>query len=71
MLILWPESTCDVACNSETTVRLQGGLSDRHGRLEVCRNGLWNSVCEQNFGQVDATVICRQLGFSDQGMPVI
>jgi len=48
--------------------RLQGGKSDQQGRLEVCRNGYWHNVCEQYFGEVDGTIVCRELGFSDLGI---
>ncbi len=25
-------------------------------------------MCEQNFGQQDAAIVCRELGFSDRGL---
>lgn len=33
------------------------------GRLEILYNGIWNTVCDDNFGDVDAQVACRMLGF--------
>lgn len=44
------------------TVRLEGGLSWRSGRLEVFHNGTWGSVCRFGFSQRDAQVVCRHLG---------
>ena len=38
------------------------------GRVEVCRDSTWGSVCGQRATFQDASVVCRQLGFSPHGM---
>ena len=47
-------------------IRLQGGTSSR-GRVEVCNNNIWGTVCDDFWGDVDARVACRQLGLPTAG----
>uniref|UniRef100_A0A3B4UQG7 SRCR domain-containing protein n=1 Tax=Seriola dumerili TaxID=41447 RepID=A0A3B4UQG7_SERDU len=44
------------------SVRLVNGTSQCSGRLEVKSNQWWSSVCEVDFDQQDAEVVCRELG---------
>ena len=44
----------------ESPVRLAGD-SGYAGRLEVFHDGAWGTVCGDNFTDVDAHVVCRQL----------
>ncbi|XP_071394199.1 scavenger receptor cysteine-rich type 1 protein M130-like, partial [Centroberyx affinis] len=44
------------------SVRLVDGTSLCSGRLEVKSNQFWSSVCEADFDQQDAEVVCRELG---------
>ena len=47
-------------------IRLQGGTADS-GRVEICNNNIWGTVCDDSWGNVDAQVACRQLGLSAIG----
>ena len=45
-------------------IRLVDGPTSYQGRVEVCLNREWGSVCDNNWTTADANVACRQLGFS-------
>ena len=39
------------------------GSTQFGGRLEVYYNSEWGTVCDDGWGNADATVACRQMGF--------
>ena len=47
------------------TVRLVGGPSEREGRVEICYDGSWSSLC--GISSTVATTICQQLGYNGLG----
>ena len=51
-----------LAC-TDWELRLVGGVSVREGRVEVCVNGVWSTICDESWSNIDAGVICYQLGY--------
>ena len=52
----------------ENAVRLVDGLDRNAGRVEVCVLETWRTVCDRQWTMEDASVVCRQLGFSRWSM---
>lgn len=50
--------TCD-----DGQIRLRGTNSNRYrGRVEICFNDTWGTVCDDGWDNDDAFVVCTQLG---------
>ena len=51
------------AC-TQGDIRLVAGALNNEGRVEVCNQNQWGSVCDMGWGIADARVACYHAGYS-------
>lgn len=50
--------------NSEIlSVYLTGGIGPYEGTIHIKYHGTWGTICDDSFGENDANVICKMLGY--------
>ena len=47
------------------------GSGPHEGRVEVCYNGQWGTICDDGWGQIEAEVVCTQIGYGARGIMYI
>ena len=52
-------------------IRLVDGSMISEGRVEVCFNDSWGTVCDDYWSTVDANVLCKQIGYSGSGITTL
>ena len=55
-----PATTLEADCN-DGDLRLVNGSNPLEGRVEICLNRAWGTICDSGFEQAEADVVCTQL----------
>ena len=51
-------------------IRLAGANNPRMGRVEICIDGQWGTICDSSWTASDADVVCRQIGNYSSGKTI-
>lgn len=60
----------DISDCNHGDIRLISVGNVLEGRVEVCHDGVWGTVCSNGWEQAEAVVACRQLGYSRSGLKI-
>ena len=54
-------------CNGHLRLVQGMNVSSGAGRVEMCMQGLWGTVCDHSWDNSAAQVVCKQLGYPNTG----
>ena len=58
-------------CSRPFVIKLVGGSDERTGRVAIRHRGIWGTICDDHFGDNEAKVVCRMLGFPTDNAKVL
>ena len=51
-------------CSPDGDIRLAGGRYSGEGRLKICKDGGWGTICNRGWNDTDAQVVCADLSLN-------
>ena len=51
-------------CEVDGEFRLRGGETEAEGLVELCHEGRYSSICDNEISPTTAASVCRELGFN-------
>ena len=70
-LFLFAASPVEPSNCTDYDVSLAEGATANEGKIKVCLNHFWGTVCDGYLDTTDASVLCRQLGFPSLGIHLV
>ena len=68
MIFFYAERSTMFGNCEDFELRLENRSSPLEGRVEVCMNNAWGTICTEGASEDDVEVICKQLGRLPDGM---
>jgi len=65
--VVCQDTATEMSNCSDDQIRLVNGSNLLEGRVEICINNAWGTICDSLFSEDEATVICQQLGVKFNG----
>ena len=62
--------TALINCTNGDIRLVDGEAGYDEGRVEICLDGFWGTVCDDFWDEIDASVVCRQLQLPHNGKDV-
>ena len=58
-------------CSRPFDIKLVGGSNEKIGWVAIRHRGIWGTICDDRFGDNEAKVVCRMLGFPTDNATVL
>lgn len=59
--VVCQDITTEMANCSDGDIRLVNGSNILEGRVEICINKAWGTICDKQFSEDEASIVCMQL----------